>query len=167
MGLFGFVGKLLGGAVKVAANIATGNPLGAVRAGLGTVGSLLPHKGGPGTTSVAKINVLGRMPVLVARGNGTQSTPGIMTAVQRRASPVLPGGAIATTRGPVAAGSSSPPRTFGGSSSGSKRRRSGSRSTSRKRSTAKRRSGGRKLKFGSPAWRKKYMHKGKRRRAKR
>ncbi len=164
MGLFGFVGKLLGGAVKVAANLATGNPLGAIKSGLGTVASILPHKGGPTSTTVAKINVLGRLPVSIARGNGTQSTPGIMTAVQRRASPVLPGGAIATTRGPVAATSATPPTRYGGSRTG--KRKSSSRSSSRRASSRKRSGGGRRLKFGSPAWRKKYMKKGKRRRSK-
>lgn len=165
MGLFGFVGKLLGGAAKVAANIATGNPLGAIKAGVGTVGGLLSSKGPPGASGATKINILGRLPVTIARGNGTQSSPGIMTAVQRRQSPVLPGGAIATRSGPVAASAGTPPRQFGGSRSG--KRRSSSRSTSRKRSSRKRGGGGRRLKFGSPAWRKKYLgHGRKKRRAK-
>lgn len=154
MGLFGFVGKILGGAAKVAGNLAMGNPLGAVKAGLGTVGSIIGHKQPMGATAT-KINVLGRLPVSIAnpvmRGNATQAMPG--TAVDLRQSPVLPGGAIASPRGALPKTGRAPNRYGGGSSSGTRRRSKRSASSSGRR----KRSGGRKLKFGSPAWRKKYM----------
>jgi hypothetical protein len=160
VGLFGFIGKILKGAAGVAANIATGNPIGAVKAGLGTVGGLLAHKqlGGAHAT---KINVLGgfRAPYAIPllRGNATQSMPGSARAL--RQVPIMPGGAISTPSGMQPA-SGNPPAHYGGGGSGThkrKRRSSSSARSSRSRSGGKRRGGGRKLKFGSPAWRKKYM----------
>lgn len=50
---------------------------------------------------------------------------------------------------------------YGGSSRGTSRRRGKKKSATRSRAT-KRKSGGRKLKFGSKAWRAKYAKKGKR-----
>lgn len=174
MGLFSFVGKALGGIVKTAVGFIPG-PAGSIaRAGLG----LLSHKGGPGTSSSSKLHILGRYPPNIARGNVTQGgyggglvLPGIAGSTRRimpspavlRLSPVLPGGAVATKNGP-APRTSSPPTSYAGSARGT-----GKRKRSRKRSSAKssRKRSSRKLKFGSPAWRKKYMKKsrGRRKRA--
>lgn len=167
MGFFSFIGKVIGGAAKVAANLATGNPLGAIKAGIGTIGSLASHKATSPTTAT-KINVLGRFSVPIARGNQTQGmgvTP-LMTPVLRRLSPVLPGGSIATPSGPVPSSASAPPLTYAGQGRGTGKRRRAStsrRHTSRKRSSGRRKS---RLKFGSPAFRKKYLGHGKKRRSK-
>jgi len=76
-----------------------------------------------------------------------------------RASPVMPGGAVSTPGGmrpPMV----TPPRAFRGSGGGGTRKRKAKPGGHR----MKTRAGGRKrkLKFGSPAWRKKYMRKGRR-----
>lgn len=78
---------------------------------------------------------------------------GHSTAMVLHASPVLPGGAVATSSGPKAP-MVNPPASYGGGGGGGVTRR-------RKATTKKRRKAGtkRKLKFGSPAWRKKYMGK--------
>lgn len=173
-GLFGFlgkavkgIGKVVGGAVKVglgAAKIAGG--LGLIPGGglVGKVaGTLLAAKrpmSSPKMTSVgslpipvlrAKTSPMGARPLTVLR-----STPRL-----QQMSPVLPGGAIATRSGPVSV-SGIPPMSFGGSASPAKKRKR--RKSSRARSSKKRRRGGRRLKFGSPAWRKKYLGKRRKRR---
>lgn len=91
------------------------------------------------------------------------------TAEVLRASPVMPGGGVATPYGvePAAYGAY-PPGYYGGGMSGftrPKRRKPRKAATKRRSSTSKRtsskkrRSSGRKLVFGSPAWRKKYLSK--------
>lgn len=76
------------------------------------------------------------------------------TAAVLKASPVMPGGGIATPSG-VAPARANPPATYGGRKSGGTKRRK-RRGSAMKRSRAGRKRGGRKPKFGSPAWRKKY-----------
>lgn len=173
MGLFSFIGKALGTVAKVGIGIATGNVAGAVGAaasGLGILGgSKVPLSG-----TAIKIATLGKFGADVLRGNATQSMPGgypitgiggtvrvgTTTARILRASPVLPGGAVATKAGPVAV-RGNPPARYGGSSRSAKRKSS---STARRsKSSSGRKRSGRKLKFGSPAWRKKYMKKSRRR----
>lgn len=172
MGLFGFLGKAVKGIGKVvggAAKLAGG--LGLIPGG-GLVGRLA------GTLLAAKRPL--SSPTLIAaahlatpllRAKSPMSTAGmrpggaILTRVStprlQQMSPVLPGGAIATRGGPVA-GSGTPPLNFSGSASPSRRRKR--RKPSRARSSTKRRRGGRKLKFGSPAWRKKYLGRGRKKR---
>lgn len=168
MGFFSFIGKavksvahVVGSVAKVAAPLALGGPLGAVagKLGGGLIGSLL-HSKSPMSSTPLKINILGSnrsIPILRAKpGGAPMSTPRIAAA-----SPVMPGGSIATAQGIMAPGGGLPPSTYGGSrSSGGKRRRrsTSSRKSSRARTTTKRRGRkGRKLKFGSAAYRKKYL----------
>jgi hypothetical protein len=168
MGFFGFLKKAAGAVfsvAKVAAPLALGGPLGALasKAGGSILGSLL-HSKSPMSSGPLKLNVLGKFSVPIVRGQSpAHALPGgILTARDRRASPVMPGGGIATSAGIMAPGGGLPPATFGASKGSGgglrrKRRSSSSRRSSRLRSGAKRRRGGRRLKFGSPAWRKKYM----------
>lgn len=158
MGLFSFVGKALGSVGKLIPGVS--NVINAVE----MAGSLLGHKSGG---SAAKYAAIQRVGPDRARGNTTQSGVGgyggkmqilhgrLLNAQQLRASPVMPGGAVATARGPMAPSGGSPPSRYGGSAG--KRRAAARRITGRK----KKKSGGTKrrtrLKFGSPAWRKKYM----------
>lgn len=170
MGFFGFIGKaisgvakVVGSVAKVAAPLALGGPLGAVAGKLagGLLGSVL-HSKSPMSSTPLKINVLGSgggfsVPILRAKPTTTYSTPRIAAA-----SPVMPGGAIATPQGIMAPGGGLPPATYGArrtAKSKKKRRSSSSRRTSRARSSSKRRrgSGKRKLKFGSAAYRRKYL----------
>lgn len=179
MGLFGFLGKAVKGVAKGIGSVAKVG-LGVAKFGLSS--GLLPIPGGglvgkaaglllnakrPMSTTAQKfpipINVLrGKTGPTAMRAAGkllTMSTPRLASS-----SPVLPGGAIATRSGPtVAAGI--PPLAYSGSSSPTRKRRK--RSTSRKRSTRKRSGRKRRLKFGSPAWRKKYLGHGRKRRRKR
>jgi len=180
MGLFGFVGKalggigkVLGGAVKIglgAAKVAGG--LGLIPGG-GLVGKLAgtllaakrpmsspklmsPTLGYP-TLMRAKPGAL--LPMAQGILKRSVSTPRL-----QQMSPVLPGGAIATRSGPTVA-NGVPPLNFSGSTSTGrkrKKRRSSLRRSGRKRSGRKRR-----LKFGSPAWRKKYLGHGRKRRRRR
>jgi hypothetical protein len=85
------------------------------------------------------------------------------TAQVLHASPVMPGGAIATPGG-MAMPMVTPPMYYGGSGTTARRRTTKKRasSTKKRRTTKKRASSGRKLKFGSPAWRKKYAAKARR-----
>jgi hypothetical protein len=163
VGLFSFIGK----AVKAVAGTALGFIPGGgiVKTALGVAGHLLAHKQ-PMATSGTKLSVAHSygVPTLRAQprpvlpgGSRMPSTPAVL-----RASPVMPGGGVATPQGIMAPGGGLPPAAYAGKSGGGakrKRRSSSSRSSSRKRSGKKRGSGGRKLKFGSPAWRKKYMRK--------
>jgi hypothetical protein len=167
VGFFSFIGKavksvahVVGSVAKVAAPLALGGPLGAVAGKLGSslLGSVL-HSKSPMSGTPLKINILGSnrsIPILRAKPGGMPvSTPRIASA-----SPVMPGGSIATPQGIMAPGGGVPPSTYGGSrSSGGKRRRrsTSSRRSSHARSSKKRRSGKRKLKFGSAAYRKKYL----------
>lgn len=158
MGLFSFIGK----AAKAVGGL-IGGPVGAVLKG---GGSLLDHKSG--NVSGAKTQILGRVTQPIARGKAPtpSSFParpgGVATVVHPQvfsSTPVMPGGAIATRGGVVPAASATPPMQYSGSGGGGPRRTRTSRKA--KRSTGRRKtSSGRKLKFGSPAWRAKYMKKG-------
>lgn len=167
MGLFSFVGKAIKGVAKVATGaLKIGGALGLIPGG-GVVGKLAGTLLGAkaGNTYAQKLAL--RNPRTM-RGNATQAGRGAMSTIHGyrpspavlRMSPVMPGGAIATSSG-MAPRTASPPATFGGrrASAGPKRRRKKAAT----RSTTKRR--GRKLKFGSPAWRKRYLGKKRRRRA--
>lgn len=189
MGLFSFVGKavkgiahVVGGVAKVGLKAASlGGALGILPGGglLGRLGSILAHKQ-PMSGTPLKVAQIGRLGVSLMRG--AQPPPrsitphitayrGKVPAAVLRASPVMPGGAVAHPRG-IAPKTHSPPATYGGVVSAAagggrkrKRRRSSSSTTHRrrKRGTSHRRRG-RKLKFGSPAWRKKYLGHGRRKR---
>lgn len=172
MGLFSFVGKALGSVAKIGLGFIPGG--GIAKQAIGLAGQLLHHKqAGPMRSTGLKYGVatsygvptLRAQPRPVLRNPMIRPTPAIL-----RASPVMPGGGVATSQGIMAPGGGLPPATYGGRSGTQKRKRRSS--SSRKSSlTRKRRSsggGGRKLKFGSPAWRKKYMKRsGKRGRRKR
>jgi hypothetical protein len=177
VGLFGSIfkgiGKVVGGVAKIG--------VGALKSGLvplpfgGAAGKILGgllHAKAPMGHTQLKLNI----PPLVLRGKtlkpvvkiGASSYPTI-TAVRR--SPVLPGGAVATRAGVV-----NRPLSLSGDSARSltasprkrRRRKSGTSTHHRSRSSSKRRRGGRrKLKFGSPAWRKKYLGHGRKRRKRR
>lgn len=180
MGLFGFlgkavkgIGKAVGGAVKLGVGVAK----------FGLTSGLLPIPGGglagriagtllqakrPMSTTAQKfplpINVMrGKSGPTLSRAAGAiltrMSTPRVQSA-----SPVLPGGAIATRSGPVPQ-QAIPPLTYSGGGGGTSKRRR--KSSSRKRTSRKRGRGRRKLKFGSPAWRKKYLGHGRKRRRRR
>lgn len=169
MGLFSFVGKALGAVAKVGLGLIPGG--GVVKQGLGLVGSLLQHKQPMGATqtkysvataySVPTLRAQPRTPVLMGHYKRPMSPGYSLPPSALRASPVMPGGGVATSQGIMAPGGGLPPATYGGRSSGKgrKRKSKASRRSSRARSSSKRRTGGRKLKFGSPAWRKKYMKK--------
>lgn len=169
MGLFSFIGRAVKGVAKIAGGaLKLGGALGLIPGGslVGKLaGSILSAKQ-PMSTSQQKIQVLARFNPGVLRGKNmsvpiARATPYPGPQILQR-SPVLPGGAVATLAGPVAA-SGTPPAQFGGArASGAKKKRKRRSASSRRSSTArssKKRSGGRKLKFGSPAWRKKYMKK--------
>jgi hypothetical protein len=156
------VAHVVGSVAKVAAPLALGGPLGAVAGKLGgsLLGSVL-HSKSPMSSTPLKINILGTnrsIPILRAKnGTAAVSTPRIAAA-----SPVMPGGSVATPLGIMAPGGGVPPASYGGRATGKskrKRRSSSSRRSSRARSSSKRRrgSGKRKLKFGSAAYRKKYL----------
>lgn len=172
MGLFSFVGKALGSVAKIGLGLIPGG--GIAKTALGLAGQLLQHKSaGPmkstplkyGVATAYGVPTLRAQPRPVLRNPMIQSTPAVL-----RASPVMPGGGIATSQGIMAPGGGLPPASYGGRSGGPKRKRrsSSSRRSSRARSGKKSRASGKRLKFGSPAWRKKYMKRsGKRGRAKR
>lgn len=183
MGLFGFigkavkgVGKVVGGAVKLGVGVAKFGlqsgllpiPGGGLAGKL--AGTLLNAKRPMTSTKMTSPQLLGIPTLLRAKSGPTLMKASsilarqVSTARMQQLSPVLPGGAIATRNGPTVGGAT-PPQTFSGRASSTTKRRK--RSTSRKRSTGKRRSGRRKLKFGSPAWRKKYLGHGKKRRRRR
>lgn len=153
MGLFSFVGKALKGISKVAGFIpGIGGTISKIT---GTVGNLLDHKQ-PMQSAVLKLKqsaAWGNMGPVVLRGNATQAGAGALNTAQgMRSSPVLPGGAVATSSGPVSK-MAAPPRTYSGRST-TKRRKA--KAKARKRPAA-RRSSRRKLKFGSKAYRQKYL----------
>lgn len=151
MGLFSFVGKALKGISKVAGFIPGIG--GAISKVTGTVGGLLDHKRPMAHPKLAQ--------PMAARGKMI-SRGGQWTATDMRASPVMPGGAVATPRGMVTQSGGAPPMMFSGASAAhakvTKRRRVAAPKR-RKRATVKRRRATRKLKFGSKAWRAKYMRK--------
>lgn len=166
MGFFSFVGKaikgvakVVGGVAKIAAPLALGGPLGAAAGGI--LGNLL-HSKSPMSSTPLKINIAGRAPISILRAKAPAAPSYTPSVRALQASPVMPGGGVATPQGIMAPGGGLPPATYGGRKGGGrkrKRRSSSSRSSSRKRSGKKPGGAGRKLKFGSPAWRKKYMKK--------
>jgi len=181
MGLFGSIGRAIGGAVKGIAKVGTF----ALKSGLvpipfgGTagrlVGSLLHAKAPMGHTAMKL-----RLPTLTLRAKSTSMRPvmaggaRVPTATQLRRSPVMPGGAVATRSG-VANRPAVAPLSLGGGTSSllgvrkKRRKRRGTSTRSRSRSySGRKRTGRRKLKFGSAAWRKKYLGhgRGKKRRRK-
>lgn len=179
MGLFGSIGRALGGAVKGLTKVATFG----LKSGLlpipfgGTAGRLvggLLHAKAPGGHNALKL----RIPTAVLRGKSVSMKPiqvgnvRLPTATQLRRSPVMPGGAVATRSG-VAPRPAVAPLSLGGSASSRvgvrKRRRKSAGTSTRSRSRkyyGRKRTGRRKLKFGSAAWRKRYLGhgRGKRRR---
>lgn len=152
MGLFSFVGKALKGVAKVAGFIPGIG--GIVGKAAGLVGGLLDSKQPMGTTATKTRIMLanGGRSTSVLRGKSSMNG-GMLTASVLRSSPVMPGGAVSSPQGIMASGGGAPPLAFGGGSSGGKRRkRRKAASSTRKRRKAK-------LKFGSAAWRKRYMPK--------
>lgn len=177
MGLFSFLGKAVGKIAGTALGIIPGG--GIAKSALGLAGALLSHKQpmGASRTKYSVATAYG-IPTMRAQPRAPQISvfkkpmggfaPPPATL---RQSPVMPGGAVATSAGIMAPGGGLPPATYGGRHTGgkrTKRKSSSARRSSRARSGSKRKSGTRKLKFGSPAWRAKYMRRssGKRRRGK-
>jgi len=155
VGLFSFIGKAIKTVGKVAGFIpGIGNTTQKVT---GVVGDVLGAKQQMSTTAL-KVSKAVRYGVPVLRGQGTGGyTGGIMSAQDLRSSPVMPGGAVATRSG-MAGKSGSPPRSYGGSGGKKKKaRKTTKRRSSTKRRMTKRRTTKRKLKFGSAAYRKKYL----------
>lgn len=156
MGLFSFVGKALKGVAKVASVVpGVGSLVGGIA---GTVGNLLDAKKPMAATkyltlaqAVAKRRAAGHIPVLRGKSPGFMPTPRVASA-----SPVMPGGALATPSGIVASISATPPAGYAGSARAPVKRK---RKKAKKKVGTRRRSGARKLKFGSKAWRAKYMKK--------
>jgi len=163
MGLFSFIGKALKGVSKVAGFIpGIGGTISKITGG---IGGLLDHKRPMSNPRLGN--------PMAARGKVVSSR--LWTATKIRASPVMPGGAIATTRGIMTASSAAPPESFGARFSRTVARRARSadpygdevraqrkygrkrRAKTRVSKSVKRKGAGRRLKFGSPAWRKKYM----------
>lgn len=134
MSLFGSIGKLLGGVVKAGLGVATGGVSNTV---LGVAGSLFHHKS---PMSGGKVTTL-----MVTPG----SRQGMSTAAVLRHTPTLPGGSTAP--------GVSAPRLI----TKARKRRASVRAAPRRTGTKRRKS---RLKFGSPAWRAKFMRKKKRRR---
>lgn len=158
MGLFSFVGKALKGISKVASFVpGVGGIVGKVA---GIAGGLLDSKQ-PMSTTAAKMRqasvLRGGSQSLLLRAKSPMSG-GLMNASVLRSTPIMPGGAVSTPQGIMASGGGYLPLQFGGSGSGSGRRRARARPKAKKRRKAK-------LKFGSPAWRKKYMPKRRKRAA--
>ena len=158
MGLFSFVGKALGAVAKTALGFVPGG--GVVKTIAGVAGNLLQHKT-PMQTAMQKYQIASRHGTETLRGKVMpRATLGKFGGRLRAASPVMPGGSIATPQGIMAPGGGVPPATYGGRRTGAakkKRRSSASRRSSSARSSGKRKSGKRKLKFGSAAYRKKYL----------
>lgn len=179
MGLFGFIGKAVKGIGKAVGSVAK---VGLGVAKFGLTSGLLPIPGGGLAGKIAGSLLAAKRPMSSPKMAGqTFATPilrgknvspvlrkagQILTSTARlqQMSPVLPGGAIATIRGPIVA-SGTPPLNFSGGGSSPRKRRK--KSTSRKRSSRKRTGRKRKLKFGSPAWRRKYLGHGRRKKRRR
>lgn len=154
MGLFSSIGKALKGIGKVAGFIpGIGGTISKIA---GTVGGVLDHKK-PLSSAFEKARLASkRGGVSVLRGNMPQAGAGsLLTAQGMRGSPVMPGGAVAGTNG-ISAANGTPPRTYGGKSSGRKTTRK-AKARPKARKAARRSSSKRKLKFGSAAYRKKYL----------
>jgi len=111
--------------------------------------SLIPGVGG--VASALLNSKLGRLGQKGAKTvHQVQSTMQLM-----KASPVLPGGAIATPLGAVVS-TGSPPLRYAGSGGGAGRKRKHTTKRKRTRRAGKKRHA-RKLKFGSAAYRRKYL----------
>jgi len=146
--------KIAGGVVSVASLAVPG--LGVA----GVAGRLLAAKGAVGkvsrlTNDVLKINRAVKGGRVIGKGLARSITS---TAAVLKASPVMPGGGVATPGG-VMPPMVNPPANYGGrrSSSSTRKRKPKKRLAARKRSSSSRKRKGRKLKFGSPAYRKKYL----------
>ena len=180
MGLFGFLGKAVKGVAKGIGKVAK---IGVGVAKFGLTSGLLPIPGGGLVGKVAGTLLQAKrpmsttsqkfpLPISVLRGKSgptlSRAAGALITRMStprlQSASPVLPGGAIATRSGPVAQNAIPPLSFSGGAQRTTKRRR---KKSSRKRSTTRRKGGKRKLKFGSPAWRKKYLGHGRKKRRRR
>lgn len=154
--------KVVGGVVKVGLSVIPG--VGGVAGGL--AGKLLNAKKLAGASAIIDKAKTGGKIFNIAKGQFRS------TAQVLRASPVMPGGSVATPYGPQSAPEGAfPPGYYGGGLSGfvkPKRRkpRKKAKPALRKRVTTRRKSTGRKLKFGSQAWRKKYLNKPKKRKRK-
>jgi hypothetical protein len=172
MGFFSFIGKAVKGIAKGVGAVAKVGVKGlSVAGGLGILpggalvgkaaGALLAAKS-PNTITATKVNAMGilgmAVPILRAKTPMQRTVSAPVTRVQQL-SPVMPGGAVATAGGIMPA-SAAPPVSYGGRSTTKKRR-----TTSRKRKPAKRRTVKRRLKFGSAAYRKKYLGHGKKKRS--
>jgi len=160
VGFFSFIGHALGSVAKLATSVIPGGSV--VKSIAGIAGHLLQHKG-PMSTTPQKISIASvhGSNILRARPSWIPHTVPMTPQVLRQ-SPVMPGGAWSSPAGIMAPGGGLPPVSYGSSRASTgrrkkKRRSSSSRKSSRARTGSKRRGGGRKLKFGSPAWRKKYM----------
>lgn len=179
MGLFGFIGKavkgigkVVGGAVKVGLGAASlASKFGLPIPGGGLVGklagTLLAAKrpmSSPKLLSSTTAPTLMRAKSVMSPTLLRPGTRAVSTTRLQQLSPVLPGGAIATRSGPIAA-TGAPPISYSGSSSSSPKKKR--RKSSRSRSTRKRTARKRRLKFGSPAWRKKYLGHGRRKKKRR
>jgi hypothetical protein len=151
----------IGGIAKKAIGTAVGFiPGGSVVKGIaGTALGLLSHKQ-PMATSAIKYQIANKSGTSILRGQvPISSASPVMSRPVLRASPVMPGGSIATSAGIMAPGGGLPPATFGGKRTGTTKRRK-STSSKRKRSSrshsgSKRKKG--RLKFGSKAYRQKYL----------
>lgn len=177
MGLFGSIGRALGGAIKGVAKVGSF----ALKSGLvplpfgGTagrlVGGLLQAKAPTGHSQL-KLQI----PPLVLRGKTVRPTVAIgatrlPTITALRKTPTMPGGSVATPRGiaPRPLSGAAPlgvTAGAGGTTPRKRKRRKSAGASTRRRSrsaSARKRTRRRKLKFGSPAWRKKYLGHGKRR----
>lgn len=150
----------VGGALSIATSVipGVGGLAGKLLAAKGTLGGIArtANKGFLIGKAVRRGKRVASMGPLVASLTGT--------AAVLKASPVMPGGGIATPSGVVGATGGTPPRTFGGARAGTKRRK---KRTSRLAGRLTRRRKKRGPRFGSPAWRKKYHLDSKRRRKRR
>jgi hypothetical protein len=138
-GFFGFIGRAIKKVARVVGKIGG--------TALGVASTLMP---GPAGRLVGGIG--GRLAGLNSAYRRVQAARGLLSRHDMRArppgllqkiSPIMPGGSVATY------GRGIPPILRG---YGPTRRRRRKSSSSRRRASS-----GRKLKFGSPAWRKKYM----------
>lgn len=162
MGLFSFVGKALKGISKVAGFIpGVGGIVGKVA---GIAGGLLDSKQ-PMSTTAAKMRqasvLRGGSQSILLRAKSPMSG-GLMNASVLRSTPIMPGGAVSTPNGITASWGGSPPAMWGGGSGGAA---PGKRRAPRRKPAARAKRRKAKLKFGSPAWRKKYLPKRRRRAA--
>jgi hypothetical protein len=176
VGLFGSIFKGIGKAVGGIAKIGVGAlrsgliplPLGGIAGGI--LGRALLHSKAPMGQSQLKLQI----PPLTVRGKtlrpvvkiGSTSYP---TLTALRKSPVMPGGAIATRTGVASRplSGAAPAGITGGGTKRRRKRKAGASTRRRSRSSSgRKRTRSRRLKFGSPAWRKKYLGHGRKRRKK-